>query len=112
MKYYFPQDRVLTKDIITKFKEKDRAENARKIKLYDYYKGKHSILQRTYEDASKPNNKVVNPYANYITTMMTGYFIGEPVGYVSQDEAVLDALNGVAFDDDSKIWRIMATTKK
>ena len=38
MKYYFPQDKVLTKDIITKFIERDRSENARKIKLYDYYK--------------------------------------------------------------------------
>ena len=90
MKYYFSQDKVLTKEIIRKFIELDRIENGRKIKLHDYYKGKHSILQRTYDDPSKPNNKVVNPYANYITTLITGYFVGEPVQYTSDNEVELE----------------------
>jgi hypothetical protein len=38
------------------------------------------------EDASKPNNKIVNPYAHYITDIMTGYFMGEPVKYSSQED--------------------------
>ena len=109
MKYYFPQDKALTKDIINKFIEKDRMENARKIKLYDYYKGKHSILQRAYEDASKPNNRVVNPYANYITTMMTGYFIGEPVQYISEDEQALEALNEIfEYNDEPSVNKEIA----
>jgi SPP1 family phage portal protein len=100
MKYYFPQDKILTTDIINKFIELDRGENARKIKLHEYYKGQHNILRRAYEDASKPNNKVVNPYANYITTLMTGYFIGEPVQYTSPDEAVLEQYKDImAFND-------------
>ena len=109
MKYYFPQDRELTKDIITKFIEKDRAENARKIKLYDYYQGKHSILQRAYDDASKPNNRVVNPYANYITTMMTGYFIGEPVEYTSEDEQALESLKEIfEYNDEPSVNKEIA----
>jgi len=90
MKYYFQKDKILTKEIIKRFIEHDRGENARKLKLYDYYMGKHSILSRTYEDPSKPNNKVVNPYANYITTLITGYFIGEPVQYTGPDEEMLE----------------------
>ena len=89
MKYYFQKDKILTKEIIKKFVEMDRAENGRKLKLFDYYMGKHNILHRTYEDPTKPNNKVVNPYANYITTMITGYFIGEPVQYTGPDEEML-----------------------
>ena len=109
MKYYFPQDKALTKDIINKFIEKDRMENARKIKLYDYYKGRHSILQRAYEDPSKPNNRVVNPYANYITTMMTGYFIGEPVQYISEDEQSLEALNEIfEYNDEPSVNKEIA----
>ena len=109
MKYYFPQDKVLTKDIIKRFIEKDGAENARKIKLYDYYKGKHSILNRAYEDASKPNNRVVNPYANYITTMMTGYFIGEPVEYTSEDEQMLEALQEIfEYNDEPSVNKEIA----
>lgn len=109
MKYYFPQDRILTKDIIRKFIEKDRAENARKIKLHDYYMGKHSILERAYEDASKPNNKVVNPYANYITTLMTGYFLGEPVQYTASDESTLEAFEDIMeYNDEPSVNKEIA----
>ena len=109
MKYYFQQDKVLTKEIIKKFIELDQAENARKMKLHDYYMGKHSILHRTYEDASKPNNRVVNPYANYITTLMTGYFIGEPVQYTSPDEETLDKYREImAYNDEPSVNKEIA----
>ena len=109
MKYYFPQDKALTAPIIKRFIDKDRGENARKMKLYDYYMGKHSILQRAYEDPSKPNNKVVNPYANYITTMMTGYFIGEPVEYTSDDEAILEELRKIfEYNDEPSVNKEIA----
>ena len=109
MKYYFPQDKPLTTDIIKKFIDKDRDENARKIKLHEYYKGRHKIMQRAYEDPSKPNNKVVNPYANYITTLMTGYFIGEPVQYTSPDEAALEQYKEImAFNDEPSVNKEIA----
>ena len=109
MKYYFPQDKPLTTDIVKKFIDKDRDENARKIKLHEYYKGRHKIMQRAYEDPSKPNNKVVNPYANYITTLMTGYFIGEPVQYTSPDETALEQYKEImAFNDEPSVNKEIA----
>lgn len=109
MKYYFPQDKILTRDIIRKFIELDRGENARKVKLHEYYKGKHSILRREYEDPSKPNNRVVNPYANYITTLMTGYFIGEPVQYTSADEEMLERYKEVmTYNDEPSVNKDIA----
>ena len=109
MKYYFSQDKILTTDIINKFIELDRSENARKIKLHEYYKGQHNILRRVYEDASKPNNRVVNPYANYITTLMTGYFIGEPVQYTSPDETILEQYKEImAFNDEPSVNKEIA----
>ena len=109
MKYYFPKDKILTKDIIKKFIELDREENARKIKLHEYYKGKHRILQRQYEDSTKPNNKVVNPYANYITTLMTGYFIGEPVQYTSADEDTLEKYKEILdYNDEPSVNKEIA----
>lgn len=109
MKYYFSQDKILTTDIINKFIELDRSENARKIKLHEYYKGQHNILRRQYEDASKPNNRVVNPYANYITTLMTGYFIGEPVQYTSADETSLEQYKEImAFNDEPSVNKEIA----
>ena len=109
MKYYFDQEKILTTDIINKFIALDREENARKVKLHEYYMGKHNILRRQYEDPSKPNNRVVNPYANYITTLMTGYFIGEPVEYTSADEAVLDQYKEILqYNDEPSVNKEIA----
>lgn len=83
---------VLTPEMVLKYIEKNQENERRMKKLLDYYKGKHDINKRYFEDQSKPNNKVVNPYAEYITTMMAGYFMGEPVKYSSADEEFLDVI--------------------
>ena len=43
-------------------------------------------------DKSKPNNKIANAYASYITDTLVGYFIGEPISYTSNDETLLQDL--------------------
>ena len=100
MKYYFPKGKPMTTNIIEKLISLDREENARKIKMKDYYMGKHAILRRAFDDPTKPNNKVVNPYANYITTLMVGYFVGEPVEYTSEDEQSLAKLKEIFENND------------
>ena len=74
-------DKPLTAEMIIKYIELNREKDSRNREKYKYYLGKHNILNRTMEDESKPNNKIVNPYAHYITDIMTGYFMGEPVKY-------------------------------
>lgn len=69
--------------IIKKFKQE---ELPRMQKLKDYYLNDTAILNRVQEDPSKPNNKVVHPYAQYITDTLTAYFMGEPVSYSSQED--------------------------
>lgn len=44
------------------------------------------------KDPSKPNNKISNAYASYITDTLTGYFIGEPISYTSAEENLLQDL--------------------
>lgn len=44
-------------------------------------------------DPSKPNNKIANAYASYITDTLVGYFIGEPVTYTSNDNVLIQDLN-------------------
>jgi SPP1 family phage portal protein len=56
--------------------------------LGQYYVGNQEILNRTMEDVTKPNNKAVNPYANFITDMFTGYFLGSPIRYKTTTEEV------------------------
>lgn len=43
-------------------------------------------------DATKPNNRIANPYASLITHTLVGYFMGEPVAYALDDEALLNEL--------------------
>ena len=44
-------------------------------------------------DPSKPNNKIANAYASYITDTLVGYFIGEPVTYTANDDVLIQDLN-------------------
>ena len=75
---------ALIKRIIYQFRQ---CELPRLIKLKDYYLNKTAILKRVQVDDTKPNNKVVHPYAQYITDTLTGYFMGEPVAYSSSEDS-------------------------
>lgn len=44
-------------------------------------------------DSTKPNNKIANSYASYITDTLVGYFMGKPVSYNANDDKVLEELN-------------------
>ena len=70
---------------IQKFIKKHKTESIRYIKLQKYYEGKHDILDHTSRDG-QPNNKIVNPYPKYITDMLVGYFVGQPISYTSKGE--------------------------
>lgn len=77
----------LTPEIIKKMINKFKLnELPRLAKLKNYYLNKTDILNRVQADSTKPNNKVVHPYAQYITDTLTGYFMGEPVSYSSDED--------------------------
>ena len=54
--------------------------------LYDYYKGKQPILDRTKEYRTDINNKIVENRANEIVSFKEGYLMGEPIQYVNQGD--------------------------
>ena len=62
------------------------------LKLESYYNAKNDILNRTMRDASKPNNKIANSYASYITDTLVGYFVGKPISYNGNDPDILNEL--------------------
>jgi SPP1 family phage portal protein len=82
--YRTDKDELSIKDV-QKFIKKHKAESIRYIKLQKYYEGKHDILDHTSRDG-QPNNKIVNPYPKYITDMLVGYFVGQPISYTSKEE--------------------------
>lgn len=67
----------------------------RMLKLERYYANGNDIKSRTMSDITKPNNKVANPYASYITDTLVGYFIGEPVTYNCDDKELLEDVNDI-----------------
>lgn len=84
-------------------------------KMERYYKGDHDIMYRQLkgEDKSKPNNKVVANFAQYISDLITGYFIGEPVTYTSkkEDEKILTMVRDIAeYNDQDAVNTDLALT--
>ena len=76
----------------------------RKIKLKNYYIGKHDILNKQGRPNGAPNNKIVANFCSYISDMSTGFFIGKPVAYTTQEseQAKLDILLEVfRYNDES-----------
>ena len=84
----------LTPELVKKFMDEHKQyELPRLQKLEDYYEAKNEILKRLMADTTKPNNKIANPYASYITDTLTGYFMGEPISYSALDQKILEELN-------------------
>lgn len=87
----------LIKRMVYKFRQNDLP---RLIKLKDYYLNKTDILKRVQADPTKPNNRIVHPFSQYITDTLCGYFMGEPVTYSS--EANIDELKMVLEYNDEQ----------
>lgn len=74
--------------------------------LYDYYKGKQPILNRTKEFRPEICNRVVENRANEIVSFKVGYLMGEPVQYVSRgndgdsSSEAINTLNEFVFAED------------
>lgn len=78
-------------------------------KLDNYFLNKSAIKNRYMKDPSKPNNKLVNNYARYITTMSTGYFVGVPVQTRCKDEDFLNRLTTIyKYNDEADLNTTLA----
>lgn len=64
-------------------------------KLYEYYKGKHRILEKRKRNSMDPNNRLVTNMARYITDTAVGYFVGQPVVYQSRNEEYLQTVQDI-----------------
>ena len=82
----------LTKEVIKWIIEKHSEEKARIAELRDYYNNKNAIMNRQYKDANKPQNRLSHSFASYITNMATGYFLGNPISYNSENQDLLERI--------------------
>lgn len=83
---------------IRRFVDSFSLEIARYKKLNNYYLARNVVISE-YEktDKTAPNNHVVNAYAKYITDVLTGYFVGQPIAYTAKDggERLLELLTDI-----------------
>lgn len=84
----------LTEKVIKRIIETHRSSVLPRLQnLENYYNANNAIKNRVMSDPTKPNNKIANAYASYITDTLVGYFIGEPITYTSNDNVLLQDLN-------------------
>ena len=68
----------------------------------DYFYGKHKILNREFDDASKPNNHVMCNIPKYIVQVRTGFFSSSPLSLESLNEQFMNDIREVLDYNDFK----------
>ena len=90
LKLYVPYDDLTREDVVTRVNECLAWHNLNLFQenyLYWYRRGIQPILQRTKEIRPEINNKIVINNAEFVTTFKNGYFLTDPISYVSRDES-------------------------
>ncbi|MGB3160383.1 MAG: phage portal protein [Carnobacterium sp.] len=87
---------LITDELILALIERYKTNEVPRLhKLQQYYLGNTAIKNRKMTDASKPNNKISNPFASMITETVIGYFLGYPIAYKSEDEDLMLKLQDI-----------------
>lgn len=99
--FYIDKNKELTAELLNKIINRYKL-NVQPIlqKRKDYYDGKHAILNKTYEDKSKPCNRIVTNFCKIITNTYSGYIVGKPVSYSSNDD-IAPIQNCINYNDDN-----------
>ena len=85
------RDTEMTLTLLSEFLTKHNHEVKNRYEpLYDAYTSDHEILHDPAKPKYKPDNRVVVNFPKYIVDTMNGFFIGNPVKIVAEDEAVSD----------------------
>lgn len=94
--YYIDKQEDLTLEKIEKYIEDYKYKYLpRLLKNKRYYDCKNdTIMNRTFVDTTKPNNKIATPWAKYISTLIAGFFSGKPITYDTQQEKLKDIITG------------------
>lgn len=85
------RDTEMTLTLLSEFlTEHDHEVKNRYEPLYEAYTSDHEILHDPAKPKYKPDNRVVVNFPKYIVDTMNGFFIGNPIKIIAEDEAVAD----------------------
>ena len=86
-----PKDTEMNLSLLQEFLDAHREEvNNRYEKLKDAYESDHEILHAPAKPAYKPDNRIVVNFVKYIVDTMNGFFIGNPIKTIADEDAVSD----------------------
>lgn len=83
---YLQENNLPPGDMLRTVINEHRAQLARLRRLRAAYDNQGEILSRQRREGL-PNNRIPHAYAHYITTIATGYLIGQPVSYSATEES-------------------------
>lgn len=89
--FRLPRDTEMTIEILDYFLGQHKQEVTNRYEpLYKAYTSDHDILHQKAKASYKPDNRIVVNFPKYIVDTMNGFFIGNPIKVVADDEAVSD----------------------
>jgi len=92
------KDTPLTQDILKNCLSQHLSDTILLNKFKSYYDGKQDILNKYFEDTTKPCNKIITNYCYDIVTNYAGYIIGIPTTYKS-DADITTITNVLNYND-------------
>lgn len=101
------RDTELTTDLLSRMIGKFTLNEQPKLQKWkNYYDGKHAIMNKSYADATKECNHIVTNYCKIITDTYSGYIVGKPVSYVSNNDIgdVQEVINYNDSDAEDMQW--------
>lgn len=84
--FLIDKETEITAELICKYIQLHHEKTSVRYKhLQDYYEGKHDILLRRPQREGQACNNMIHNYAKYISDFASGYLIGEPAAYSSEE---------------------------
>ena len=88
--FHLAKDTELTLELLEELLREHDTESKRYKMLREAYESKHKILDAPAKPKYKPDNRIVVNFPKYITDTFEGFFIGNPIKTVADDEPVAE----------------------
>lgn len=99
--FYLDRNTQLTPELLHKLINKFNFSTLPNLERWEnYYKGKHLILNKSYNDPSKVCNRIVTNFCKIIADTYAGYICGKPVTYTSNQD-ITDIQQTINYNDDN-----------
>lgn len=87
---------------IRRFYQESQQDIQKYQRLEKYFLNEHELNRKPKFNSNDPNNKLIHAMCKYVTIVLTGFFIGKPVKYGSEDDALLECIKDILDYNDEE----------